>query len=247
MDFDPRWPDDERNRDQGRELSQGSRGGVSDPRERASLDPRDVFMKDLDLPRGPERERVRVRDHHVTLRGSESRTLSTVGAFRVVPAGDLRDSHGKALDPRDGDLKHLKREGLVQTIPVRGQDRALVVLTEKGRDVLETSRRSDALRRELEDRDKPDVREPRQEFHAGMNRPREPCRHCAPLCCRSCSHDASRSRRYACVSCWGESSTFHGQRCLTRSSCQLAVNSDGWGARKRAAGAQGRRRADGIY
>jgi len=82
MDFDPRWPDDarDRDRDQGRELSQGSRGGSSDPRERAALDPRDVFMKDLDLPRGPDRERVRVRDHHVTLRGSESRALSTVGA-----------------------------------------------------------------------------------------------------------------------------------------------------------------------
>ncbi len=37
-------------------------------------------------------------------------------AFRVVPAGDLRDGHDKALDPRGGDLKHLKREGLVQTI-----------------------------------------------------------------------------------------------------------------------------------
>ena len=181
MDFDPRWPDDarDRDRDQGRELSQGSRGGSSDPRERASLDPRDVFMKDLDLPRGPDRERVRVRDHHVTLRGSESRTLSTVGAFRVVPAGDLRDGHEKALDPRDGDLKHLRREGLVQTIPVRGPDRALVVLTEKGRDVLETNRRSDGPSREVDeryrhgDRDRDDGREPRQEFHHGLRRPRE--------------------------------------------------------------------------
>jgi len=178
-DFDPRSFDDPRDDGYGRELSQGSRGGMSDPRERASLDPRDVFMKDLDLPRGPERERVRVRDHYVTLRGSESRTLSTVGAFRVVPAGDLRYGQGKALDPRDGDLKHLKREDLVQTIPLRGPDRALVVLTEKGRDVLETNRRSDALRREVDDRylrddrDKHDSREPRQEFHHGMRRPRE--------------------------------------------------------------------------
>jgi hypothetical protein len=177
MDFDPRWPDDPRDRDGGRELSQGSRGGSSDSRERASLEPRDVFMKDLDLPRGPERERVRVRDHYVTLRGSESRTLSTVGAFRAVPAGDLRDGRGKPLDPRDGDLKHLKREGLVQTIPVRGQDRALVVLTEKGCDVLESSRRSDALRREIDERyvhdDERRDGEPRQAFHAGIRRPRE--------------------------------------------------------------------------
>ena len=42
-EFDPRWPDDPRENDHGRELSQGSRGGLSDPRERASLDPRDVY------------------------------------------------------------------------------------------------------------------------------------------------------------------------------------------------------------
>lgn len=182
MDFDPRWPDDRdeaRRAESGRELSQGSRGGSSDPRERASLDPRDVFMKDLDLPRGPDRERVRARDHHVTLRGSESRTLSTVGAFRVVPAGDLRDRNERALDPRDGDLKHLKREGLVQTIPVRGPDRALVVLTEMGRDVLETNRRSvgpgqeDHERYRHGDHDRDDSREPRQEFRHGLRRPRE--------------------------------------------------------------------------
>jgi DNA-binding PadR family transcriptional regulator len=180
MDFDPRWSDDSRGRDgrdEGRELSQGSRAGTSDARDRDSLDPRDVFMKDLDLPRGPERERVRVRDHCVTLRGSESRTLSTVGAFRVVPAGDLRDGRGKPLDPRDGDLKHLKREGLVQTIPVRGEDRALVVLTEKGREVLETHRRDDRARSMddpflRDDRDR-QQREPRQEFHHGLQRPRE--------------------------------------------------------------------------
>ena len=102
-----------------------------------------MFTKDLNLPRGPERQRVRARDHEVRLRGSESRTLATVGAFRVVPAGDLRDADGKALDPGRGDLRHLKSEGLVQTIPAAGEDRALVVLTEKGRDVLETNRRID--------------------------------------------------------------------------------------------------------
>ena len=49
MDFDPRWTDDPRERDDyglraealakaGRELSQGSRGGLSNPRERERLD-----------------------------------------------------------------------------------------------------------------------------------------------------------------------------------------------------------------
>src|SRR5580765_121361 len=55
MDFDSRWNDDPRDRDNyGRELSQGSRGGLSNPREREPLDARDVFTRDLELPRGPE-------------------------------------------------------------------------------------------------------------------------------------------------------------------------------------------------
>src|SRR5688500_13922450 len=59
MDFDPRSIDDSRERDvYGRELNQGSRGGLSNPRERERLDPRDVFTRDLELPRGRERQRV---------------------------------------------------------------------------------------------------------------------------------------------------------------------------------------------
>jgi hypothetical protein len=51
-ELDPRWPDDPREDDEyDRDLSRGSRGGADD-RDR-SLDPRDVFMNDLDLPRGP--------------------------------------------------------------------------------------------------------------------------------------------------------------------------------------------------
>src|SRR5947207_7303664 len=57
-----------------------------------AIDPRDVFMRDLDLPRGPERELVHDRDRDYTLSGSETRTLSTVGAFRVVSERDVRDS-----------------------------------------------------------------------------------------------------------------------------------------------------------
>jgi hypothetical protein len=62
MDFDPRWSDDPRERDdRGRELNQGSRGGLSNPREREPLDARDVFTRDLELPRGPEYQRTSVR------------------------------------------------------------------------------------------------------------------------------------------------------------------------------------------
>jgi hypothetical protein len=55
MRFDPRSIDESRERDvYGRELNQGSRGGLSNPREREALDPRDVFTRDLELPRGRE-------------------------------------------------------------------------------------------------------------------------------------------------------------------------------------------------
>ena len=150
MDFDSRWSDDPRDPDDyGRELSQGSRGGLPNRREREPLDARDVFTRDLELPRGPERERVWARDGDVRLRGSEVRTLATVGAFRVVPAGDLRDGQDRPLDPHRGDLRHLRDSGLVETIPTTGNDRALVVLTERGRDVLEHNRRSSVHREEL--------------------------------------------------------------------------------------------------
>jgi hypothetical protein len=61
-------------------------------------------MQGLDLPRGRDREIVHdARDREYTLRGSETRTLSTVGAFRVVPARELRDHFDRPAEPRDGD------------------------------------------------------------------------------------------------------------------------------------------------
>src|SRR2546422_11310202 len=89
MDFDPRSIDESRDRDdRGRELSQGSRGGLSNPRERERLEPREVFTRDLQLPRGAERERVWARDSDVRLLGSEVRNLATVSAFRLGSDGD---------------------------------------------------------------------------------------------------------------------------------------------------------------
>ncbi len=76
--FDPR--DDARDRD-GRE---DGRARVYDVRDRDD-DPREGLMRDLDLPRGEERELVVVRDHVYELDGEHSRTLAAVGAFRVVP------------------------------------------------------------------------------------------------------------------------------------------------------------------
>jgi hypothetical protein len=156
---DARWGDDPRDRDDGsRDLSRGSRGG-SDPRERERVDPRDVFMADVDLPRGLDREHVHSHDHDYTLRGSETRTLTTVGAFRVVPANDLRDKFDQSLDPRHGELWHLRDSGLVETVRL-DRDTTAVTLTKAGRDLLESSRR---------DSDSPD----RQAFHHGVQKPRE--------------------------------------------------------------------------
>jgi uncharacterized membrane protein YgcG len=118
-------------------------------------------MRDLNLPRGPEREFVYdARERAYTLRESESRTLSTVGAFRVVSARDLRDHHGGPADPRSGDLRHLREQGLVRTERLDGHRDHVVVLTDRGRDLLNGHRA---------ERDP----EHRQEFYAGLAKPRE--------------------------------------------------------------------------
>ncbi len=148
---DARWGDDPRDRDTD-----------ARDRDREPVDPRDVFSHDLDLPQGLEREIVRDRDDEYELRGSESRTLSTVGAFRVVSDRDLSDHDGRPCDPRRGDLRHLREEGLVRTIPLEGQRDFAVVLTDRGRELLEARRR-----------DKDDSRDRRQEFYADLKKPRE--------------------------------------------------------------------------
>ena len=160
-DWDDSRQPDGRDRDDGaRELGRGP-GDDSrdrDGRER-EFDPRDVFTRDVHLPRGLERDIVLYRDREYTLRGCESRTLSTVGAFRVVSSRDLRDVHDRELDPRSSDLRHLREQGLVETHRIPGcRDRA-VVLTKEARGLLESHRGRhqdgpqtfyDGLRRERE-------------------------------------------------------------------------------------------------
>jgi hypothetical protein len=176
---DPRWADDPRDRDDGsRDLGRGGRGG-SDRRERDQVDPRDVFMEKVDLPRGPDREHVYTRDHVYRLRGSEARTLTTIGAFRVVPASDLRDKFEQSLGPRSAELRHLRESGLVNTVRL-DRDTSAVTLTKEGRDLLESSRHDPGV---------PD----RQAFHAGIQRPRE-LKHDAQIY-RAYLHEAERLRQ----------------------------------------------------
>lgn len=141
--YDPRWED-------GRECGDG-RARVYDARDRADHDPRDGLMRDLDLPRGEARELVVDRDRVYELNGEESRTLATVGAFRVVPEHDLGTDRE--------DLDHLRDEGLIQTVALGEHERG-VVLTDVGRHLLDANLRA---RGEGEP----------QAFHAGVNRPRE--------------------------------------------------------------------------
>jgi DNA-binding MarR family transcriptional regulator len=165
-EYDPRPHELERE-----DPSRGSRGGGDG--QAVSTEHRDVFSRDLNLPRSSSRRPVRDREHVYELRQSEVRILATTGAFRVVPARELRDHHGKPADPREGDLRHLRELGLVHTIPhvKDGRRTTLVTLTERGRDLLESHR----------DRDRD---EPRQAFYAGIVKPRE------------LAHDAELYRAY---------------------------------------------------
>jgi len=100
------------------------------------------------------------------------RTLATIGAFRVVPADDLRDDLGRGGDVRHGDLERLRHAGLIRTVaPFERNGRTvLVTLTERGRDVLESHRaRADGTS---------------QSFYAGSVKSRE------------LSHDAQLYRAY---------------------------------------------------
>jgi hypothetical protein len=114
---DPRWGD-VRDRD-AQEFDDGH-GRVSDKRDRGDDDPRDSLMRDLDLPRGDERELVVDRDRVYELNGEDSRTLAAVGTFRVVPEQGLDTDHDT--------LDHLRNEGLVETVELGDDQRGVVSL-----------------------------------------------------------------------------------------------------------------------
>ena len=123
---DARWSDP-------REYDERDRGDewprVYDPRDRDEHDPRDALMRDLDLPRGDERELVVDRDRVYELDGEDSRTLAAVGAFRVVPEHDLDLPHDT--------LDNLHDQRLVEAVDLGDSERGLTLTTE-GRDLLDS-------------------------------------------------------------------------------------------------------------
>jgi hypothetical protein len=155
--YDPRL-DNARDRSSSWERDFGSRGGKSERDPDHGRDSNDIFTRDLDLPRGREREPVRERDGVYEINGTESRMLGTVGAFRVVSESDLQEGREDAHRAQH----HLEREGLLRTSPLSSDDRA-VVLTDRGRDLLEANRHEPKER----------SWQPRQTFYAGLSKPRE--------------------------------------------------------------------------
>lgn len=150
-------------RDRERERPQPERGGPGggEPPLADGNTSQHPLSRDLDLPRGPDRERIRRGSWEGDLRGSDVHVLATVGAFRVVPLEELhRPNDGPRVHRQD--VEHLKSEGLVRTMPyVVGRDRTtLVTLTERGRDVLVASRTRQHDR-------------PTQSYYAGIAKPRE--------------------------------------------------------------------------
>jgi hypothetical protein len=82
---------------------------VYDARDRDEHDPRDGLMRDLDLPRGDERELVVERDRVYELDGEDSRALAAVGAFRIVPEHDLDLPHDTLENLHDQRLVAIAR------------------------------------------------------------------------------------------------------------------------------------------
>jgi DNA-binding MarR family transcriptional regulator len=158
--FDPRW-DDDRGRSQSVDRDWGGRSGRGDHDSRGGHE-RSPFTRDLDLPGGDERECVRSRRGDYDLDGVDSEALATIGAFRVVQVEDLRHaleaSRGGATP--DQRVDRLRESGLLERIPLDGRRQDVVVLTNRGRELLEAHRL-------------PRPGEPRQAFYAGLRKPRE--------------------------------------------------------------------------
>jgi hypothetical protein len=157
--YDPR-NDEPRDRGDSQERSCGSRGGGD--RASGRDDEGGVFARHVDLPRGPEREIVRERKRSYELNGREGDALATIAAFRVVQVSDVQEMLGQERGEPSAQksLDHLRASGLLERIRLERRDEDVVVLTNRGRDLLEANRRER-------------TGEPRQAFFAGLKKPRE--------------------------------------------------------------------------
>jgi DNA-binding MarR family transcriptional regulator len=145
--------DDTRSTPDGRHTARPIEASRSDRRP-------DLPTDRVSLPRTDRREVVALRDRVFQLRGSESRILATVGAFRVVPATDLADGRSTP-GAFNEDLRRLEDQGLIErrTLPINREPTRVVVLTKTGKALLEAHRES-GRRRD-------------QQYHAGLVKPRE--------------------------------------------------------------------------
>lgn len=173
MDFDPRDRDDDardvdmpwvevtRETDPERDPKDAHDLGRHRDREdrERHTDPRELFVDGLKLPRSPERELVFDGDNRYELNGDDSRTLATIGAFRLVAESDFRGADEHGLEIRGPDWRHLRDGGLTDSVRLDTGDRA-VTLTDRGQHLLETHRREGDGTRQ-------------QAFYAGVSRPRE--------------------------------------------------------------------------
>jgi len=151
-------------------MSRGSRDDVRsagesrEPERLSDLDRStrrsDLAIERLRLPATDRRDAVEFRDRVYHLRGSETRILATVGAFRVVPSADLVDGRSTPEAFKE-DLRRLADQGLVErrTLPINREPTRVVVLTRDGKALLDARREPTADRQQL--------------YHAGLVKPRE--------------------------------------------------------------------------
>lgn len=109
---------------------------------------------------GAERRELVPERPGLELRASETRILETVGAFRIVPEGDLAEGRTASGQLRQ-DLRHLETEGLIERhrLVVDERPTSVVALTKAGKALLEDQRTSVTGRS--------------QAYYAGVVKPRE--------------------------------------------------------------------------
>ena len=140
------------------EPTRGGRGGASPLDGEATATGLDPLTVELDLPRGPSRERVHALGRDYWLSGRDVETLAAVGAFRVVPSHTLHPAPARTPSRPARAIERLRDDGLLQTTPyIVGRTRTtLVTLTDQGRALLERHQRPEG----------------RQAYYAGINSPR---------------------------------------------------------------------------